>query len=447
MTTDIVIVPRTVTLEFTDEQRQMIRDTYANGANDKEFSVLLEIAKKRRLDPMLRQIHFVQRWNADLKRMVWAPQVSIDGLRAIAQRTGLYDGQDEPEFEERAGELYLAKVRVYRKDWARAAVGVAYWSEYVQTTKDGNMTRMWRQMPHVMLSKVAESIALRKAFPEDCGGLYTDEEMSQADSGRDEQPAPTRARPRAEAPAAPQLAAPSVLPSIASMGVEAPAVARPQVVAVAPAPVVEPVAEPSEALVAFRSQLARVDTPASAVTLWLAARGDLVGDEAGVAWREIGHRILAVWPNDHTPPKSAGGWLKLECAKADAAPSPTPPEEPPPSAPKRTRKTAPAADATSSPASSGAPSDGPAALAAVPAWMGSTDAMRDHLASKTHVRAVEASVRQHGRHSRAYLDLAARRVEALTPADADGARITLASCALAVERWAHEGPRQVRRAA
>jgi hypothetical protein len=74
--------------------------------------------------------------------------------------------------------------------------------------------------------------------------------------------------------------------------------------------------------------------------------------------------------------------------------------------------------------------------------MGSRDAMRDHLASKTHLRAVEARVRQHGRYSRAYLKLAAARVEALTPADADGARITLASCTLMVERWAHEGPRQ-----
>jgi hypothetical protein len=222
--------------------------------------------------------------------------------------------------------------------------------------------------------------------------------------------------------------------SLAPMGIE-----QPQRAPVAS--VEAPAAEPSEALVAFRASLARVDSPASAVTLWLAARGDLVGDEKGLAWGEIAHRIRQVWPAERGELKSAGGWLKLECAKADAAPSPTPPEEPLPPTGKRTRKTAPAADATSSPASSGAPSDGPAALAAVPAWMGSTDAMRDHLSGLGHARAVEASVRKHGRHSRAYVALAAQRVEALTPADADGARITLASCTLAVERWAHEGPR------
>jgi hypothetical protein len=223
--------------------------------------------------------------------------------------------------------------------------------------------------------------------------------------------------------------------SLAPMGIE-----QPQRAPVAAVEV--PAAEPSDALVSFRGSLARVDSPASAVTLWLAARGDLVGDEKGLAWGEIAHRVRAVWPSDHPTPTSTGGWLKNECAKADAAPSPTPPEEPPPSAPKRTRKTAPAADATSSPASSEASGDGARALAAVPAWMGSRDAMRDHLSGLGHARAVEASVRKHGRHSGAYVGLAAQRLEALTPPDADGARITLASCTLMVERWAHEGPRQ-----
>ena len=226
--------------------------------------------------------------------------------------------------------------------------------------------------------------------------------------------------------------------SLAPMGIE-----QPQRAPVAAVEV--PAAESSDALVSFRGSLARVDSPASAVTLWLAARGDLVGDEKGLAWGEIAHRVRAVWPSDHPTPTSAGGWLKNECAKADAAPPASPEVDPePPTTPptgKRTRKAAPAADATSSPASSEASGDGARALAAVPAWMGSRDAMRDHLSGLGHARAVEASVRKHGRHSRAYIGLAAQRLEALTPPDADGARITASSCSLTVERWAHEGPR------
>lgn len=172
-------------LDFTPQQRQMIRDSYANGASEQEFAVLMEIAKARRLNPLLKQIHFVSRENNTKdergnwsKKKVWTAQVSIDGMRAIAQRTGLYDGQDEPEFDD---DITKCVVRVYRKDWARPSVGVAYWSEYVQTTRDGEPTKFWKTMPRVMLSKCAESIALRKAFPEDMSGLYTPEEMQQGE--------------------------------------------------------------------------------------------------------------------------------------------------------------------------------------------------------------------------------------------------------------------------
>lgn len=173
-------------LEFDEVQRRIIRDSFANGASDQEFAVLLEVARARRLNPLLRQIHFVQRWDSDKGRSVWAAQVSIDGLRAIAERTGLYAGQDEPEFVELPdGTLKLCKVRVWRKDWPRPAVGVAYWAEYVQSIRDRATGKfrpaaMWGRMPHTMLAKCAESLALRKAFPEDMAGLYTTEEMGQA---------------------------------------------------------------------------------------------------------------------------------------------------------------------------------------------------------------------------------------------------------------------------
>lgn len=182
----VKVQPESTQLAFTAEQERMIRDSFANGATKEEFQVLLEIAKLRKLNPLLKQIHFVKRWDKKKNRDVWSAQVGIDGFRAIAERTGKYDGQDEPEFGPLVkGFPEYARVKVYRKDWSRPAVGVAYWSEYVQSY-DNKPTRFWADMPRNQLAKCAEALALRKAFPEDLSGLYTDAEMQQADN--DERP-------------------------------------------------------------------------------------------------------------------------------------------------------------------------------------------------------------------------------------------------------------------
>jgi hypothetical protein len=66
----------------------------------------------------------------------------------------------------------------------------ARWSEYFPGDQGGHM---WRKMPHTMLAKCAEALALRKGFPRQLAGLYAKEEMDQADSPRGyvvEPPAP-----------------------------------------------------------------------------------------------------------------------------------------------------------------------------------------------------------------------------------------------------------------
>lgn len=165
-------------LALSTEQEALIRDMYGNGATETEFQVFLEVCRARRLNPLTRQIYFVQRWDSEKQRNVWAAQVSIDGFRAIAERTGKYDGQDEPEYEYDAkGKLVLARVRVYRKDWSRPAVGVARFDEYAARKKSGELTLMWATKGHVMIAKCAEALGLRKAFPEELSGMYAPEEM------------------------------------------------------------------------------------------------------------------------------------------------------------------------------------------------------------------------------------------------------------------------------
>ncbi|MCW3466526.1 phage recombination protein Bet [Chitinophaga nivalis] len=171
-------------LDFSDEHVKLIKDQIAKGSSDAELQLFIYQCKRTGLDPLTRQIYCLFRnvKNKDSgqyeKKMTI--QTSIDGFRVIAERSGDYGGQDEPIFiEDESRNLIGAKVKVYRfrgEQRYPAAVGVAYWSEYVpQPGQDA----MWRKMPRTMISKVAEALALRKAYPQDLSGIYTIDEMSQ----------------------------------------------------------------------------------------------------------------------------------------------------------------------------------------------------------------------------------------------------------------------------
>lgn len=172
-------------LAFSPAQERIIRRSFLSGATEEEAGVLLEVARLRGLNPITRQIHFVKRstWNAETRQRedVWAFQVSIDGLRAIAERTGMLEGSDEPETTADAdGQPLISRVRVWRSDRKRPSIGVARFSEYAQTTKDGALTKMWREKPFLMLEKCAEALALRKAFPEELSSFVEAAEMESA---------------------------------------------------------------------------------------------------------------------------------------------------------------------------------------------------------------------------------------------------------------------------
>ena len=177
---------------FTAEQVALIKRTIANDATDAELQLFLAQCSRTGLDPFSRQIYFIKRGGKG------TTQVSIDGFRVIAERSGEMDGQDvawcdtdgvwrDVWLETKAPAA--ARVLVYRKGCSKPFPGVAKWSEYAQSSP------MWQKMPANQLAKCAEALALRKAFPHQLSGLYTPDEMEQAGSGPVVVEAPKAPRP------------------------------------------------------------------------------------------------------------------------------------------------------------------------------------------------------------------------------------------------------------
>jgi phage recombination protein Bet len=175
-------------IQYTQEQVGLIKSQIAPKATDDELKLFLYQAQRTGLDALSRQIYCIHRrsWNSDTRGYdeKMTIQTSIDGFRVVAERSGNYGGQSKPVFNEKDGRLLSCEISVFRfhgTERYEASVGLAFWDEYVPVGKDGQPTGMWKKMPHTMLAKVAEALALRKAFPQDLSGLYTTEEMSQAD--------------------------------------------------------------------------------------------------------------------------------------------------------------------------------------------------------------------------------------------------------------------------
>jgi phage recombination protein Bet len=168
-------------IEFSDDQVKLIKSQIAPKATSDELKLFMYQAQRTGLDPLTRQIYCIHRNQRNQDGSYSAKmtiQTSIDGFRVIAERSGDYAGQSEPEFVYEGDKLKCCKIAVFRFRGDvryQASVGVAYWAEYSQNSG------LWTKMPHTMLSKVAEALALRKAYPQDLSGLYTSDEMAQAD--------------------------------------------------------------------------------------------------------------------------------------------------------------------------------------------------------------------------------------------------------------------------
>ena len=184
----------------TAEQLELVKKTVANGATPAELQLYIYDCARQGVHPLDRLLHFTKRGGK------YTPVTSIDLMRIRASETGEYAGSDDATFHyingegedsREAEETYpqMARVTVWRLTQGQrfAYTSTARWSEYFPGEQSGHM---WKKMPHTMLAKCAEALALRKGFPRQLAGLYAKEELDQADrptSGASAAPAVTEA--------------------------------------------------------------------------------------------------------------------------------------------------------------------------------------------------------------------------------------------------------------
>lgn len=204
MTGVVALRPGAALASYEAKQLDLIRRTVAADCTPDEFNMFIGMARSLRLDPLRRQIFaFVYNKDKPNKRRM-SIIVAIDGFRTIAERTGNYrPDEDEPNYEidttlrsalNPIG-LVKATVRVWKHShggWHKVTAS-AYWDEYAPIKdewSEGDDGRRrptgkqvldnsgnWAKMPRLMLAKVAEALALRKAWPDDFSNVYAPEEV------------------------------------------------------------------------------------------------------------------------------------------------------------------------------------------------------------------------------------------------------------------------------
>jgi phage recombination protein Bet len=175
--------------EVNGEEVKLTANTvknYLTSGNDKvtdqEVVMFMNLCKFQKLNPFLREAYLVKFKGAPAQIIT-----SKEAYMKKAERAKGFDGFEAGIIVDRSGEIVeeegafkLASdkllggwCRAYKKDRSKPYTSKISLDEY----NKGQST--WNKMPATMIRKTAIVQALREAFPEDLGALYTEEEAGQ----------------------------------------------------------------------------------------------------------------------------------------------------------------------------------------------------------------------------------------------------------------------------
>ena len=164
------------------EELQLLKDTYAKGATDTEFKMLFAVGNRVGADPFKKEIYLIPFWDSQARKLSKTPVVGIDWYRKQAGKSANYGGQGETEFGEDVNTHGVvhpawAITPIFNKKFTQPVRVKVFWGEIVKADKQGMAVANWKSMPHIMMAKCSEAQGIKKAFPEEIGGVYTEEEM------------------------------------------------------------------------------------------------------------------------------------------------------------------------------------------------------------------------------------------------------------------------------
>ena len=190
---------------WSSAELDLIKQQIAPGASDGELALFAQVCRQTGLNPFTKQIYAVKRWDSNRKQETTAYQVGIDGARLIAERTGKYAGQEGPYWCGPDGkwvDVWLApeppaaaRVGVIRSDFAYPLWAVARYDSYVQRTREGNPPGSGNSCPTLCWPSAPSPWASARPFPQELVGVYTEDEMGQADAHREVEPTPKAPMP------------------------------------------------------------------------------------------------------------------------------------------------------------------------------------------------------------------------------------------------------------
>jgi len=166
-----------------------------NGAiSDQEALMFLKLCEGQKLNPFIKEAYLIKYGNNTPATMVVSKDVFMKRAAKHQDFNGLESGvivSKQGEIEYKQGAFYNSQTeqivgawaKVHRKSWALPIIAEVNFDEYVGKKKDFKtgeevVNGQWASKPATMITKVAETQALRKAFVEDLQGMYDESEMN-----------------------------------------------------------------------------------------------------------------------------------------------------------------------------------------------------------------------------------------------------------------------------